>query len=105
MVANGFFIETHNVDDLNPIKAQYQIPAELQACHTAIVDGYLLEGHVPVKEINRLRSEHPAIKGLAVPGMPVGAPGMEVAGAADEAYDVIAFDASGKTQVYASYRP
>lgn len=103
MVANGFFIDTHNVDDLTPIKAQYQIPLELQSCHTAIVDGYIIEGHVPVREINRLLSERPTIKGLAVPGMPVGSPGME--GAVAEPYDVIAFDEAGKTEVYASYRP
>jgi hypothetical protein len=89
--------------DLTTINAQYQVPPELQSCHTAIVDGYIIEGHVPVREINRLLSERPAIKGLAVPGMPSGSPGME--GAVAEPYDVIAFDESGKTEIFASYRP
>ena len=67
------------------------------------MDGYIIEGHVPVAEIERLLAERPAIAGLAVPGMPAGSPGMEVAGAGSQPYNVIAFDKSGKTVVFASY--
>lgn len=90
--------------DLTPVKQQYGVDATLESCHTAIVDGYVLEGHVPAKEIQRLLVERPQIVGLAVPGMPVGSPGMEIAGYAAEPYDVIAFEASGKQQVFASYK-
>jgi hypothetical protein len=87
------------------MKRQYLVPPQLQSCHTAIVDGYVIEGHVPVAEIERLLAERPDVIGLAVPGMPVGSPGMVVEGAAAEAYDVIAFDADGGTEVFASYKP
>jgi hypothetical protein len=92
-----------DTNDLLAVKARYQIPPKLQACHTAIVDGYVVEGHVPVAEIQRLLAERPDIVGLAVPGMPVGSPGMEVAGAAPQPFEVIAFDKSGKTEVFARY--
>ncbi len=85
------------------IKIRYQVPPELQSCHTAIVDGYVIEGHVPVREINRLLSERPEIIGLAVPGMPVGSPGMENAGTLSEPYHVIAFYVNGQQEVFASY--
>jgi hypothetical protein len=92
-----------DTNDLTTVKARYQIPPQLQACHTAIVDGYVVEGHVPVAEIRRLLAERPDIIGLAVPGMPVGSPGMEVEGAAPQPFEVIAFDKSGQTEVFASY--
>jgi hypothetical protein len=85
------------------IKIRYQVPPELQSCHTAIVDGYVIEGHVPVEEINRLLSERPDIIGLAVLGMPIGSPGMEVEGTYLEPFDVIAFDHEGRKEVFASY--
>lgn len=100
---NGFSVKEEFVQDISPIKAQYQVPPQLQSCHTAIVDGYVIEGHVPVSEIRRLLTERPAIIGLAVAGMPIGSPGMEVSGAAPQAYDVVAFDAAGPAEVYASY--
>jgi hypothetical protein len=87
------------------VKAQHGVPVALQSCHTAIVDGYIIEGHVPVAEIERLLTERPAIRGIAVPGMPIGAPGMEVQGAAPQPYAVISWDATGQTAVYASYAP
>lgn len=102
--ANGFATETKNVADLASIKAKYGVPAMLQSCHTAIVDGYLIEGHVPAEEIHRLLAERPEIAGLAVPGMPIGSPGMEVDGYDDQPYDVLAFESSGATEVYASYQ-
>ncbi len=85
------------------IKNRYQIPPELQSCHTAIVDGYIIEGHVPVREINRLLSERPNVIGLAVAGMPVGSPGMEVQGLPPEPFKVIAFDSNGGQEIFASY--
>lgn len=92
-----------DVQDMATIKSRYRVPLELQSCHTAIVDGYVIEGHVPVKEINRLLSERPDVIGLAVPGMPIGSPGMEADGVASEPFDVIAFDSQGNTSVYESY--
>lgn len=85
------------------VKTQNQVPLELQGCHTAIVDGYVVEGHVPAAEIEKLIAERPDIAGIAVPGMPVGSPGMEVAGVEAQPFDVIAFDDSGLREVYASY--
>jgi len=90
--------------DLGPIKTQYKVPHELQSCHTAIVDGYTIEGHVPAQDIRRLLAERPDIVGLAVPGMPIGSPGMETEGFAVEPYDVIAIGNDGINEVFASYR-
>jgi len=80
------------------------VPYELQSCHTAIVDGYIIEGHVPAEDIRRLLAERPDVAGLAVPDMPVGSPGMEIEGVIADPYDVIAFDADGLREVFASYR-
>jgi hypothetical protein len=68
------------------------VPGDLQSCHAAIVDGYIIEGHVPAADIHRLLAERPAVTGLAVPDMPIGSPGMEIEGLAAEPYDVIASD-------------
>jgi len=103
MKGNGYAVQVEDVNDLNAVKKSHEIPPQLQSCHTAIVDGYVIEGHVPVTEIERLLVERPNIAGLAVPGMPVGSPGMEVEGAADQPYDVIAFDKAGYYEVFASY--
>ncbi len=103
MEDNGFTMQVEDVQDLTAVKTQHQVPPTLQSCHTAIVDGYIIEGHVPVAEIDRLLAERPDIAGLAVPGMPAGSPGMEVSGVADQPYNVIAFDMSGNTEVFASY--
>jgi hypothetical protein len=100
---NGYTVSVVNADDIGAVKQRYHVPSELQSCHTAIVDGYVVEGHVPVAEIERLLAERPAIAGIAVPGMPIGSPGMEMAGSAPQPYEVIAFDAAGKTAVYATY--
>lgn len=88
---------------MTSIKAQHGVPGELQSCHTAIVDGYVIEGHVPAADIQRLLKEKPAIRGLSVPGMPVGSPGMEIDGQPAAAYDVIAFTDDGSTSVFSSY--
>ncbi len=95
---------TKGVANMSSVKAEHQVPIELQGCHTAIVDGYIVEGHVPAAEIERLIAERPDIKGIAVPGMPVGSPGMEVEGAEAQPFDVIAFDDAGRQEVFASYR-
>ena len=91
------------MDDLSSIKAQYQVPDALQSCHTAIVDGYVIEGHVPAEDVARLLAEKPDVVGLAVPGMPAGSPGME--GGTPVAYDVMAFQADGSSVVFASHGP
>ena len=103
MELEGYTVQGEDVDNLVSVKNQYNVPVELQSCHTAIVDGYIIEGHVPAVEIERLLTERPDVAGLAVPGMPVGSPGMEVEGTAPQPFDVIAFDKSGNTQVFASY--
>jgi hypothetical protein len=106
-VENGFAVDIEDVQDLAAVKAQRQVPPDLQSCHTAIVDGYIIEGHVPVAEINRLLSERPDISGIAVPGMPIGSPGMEVQDAGvptgPQPFEVIAWTKDGQTQVFARY--
>ncbi|EKS9800601.1 MULTISPECIES: DUF411 domain-containing protein [Burkholderia] len=76
LAANGFKVETINTPNLVSIKKQYGVPESLEGCHTAIVGGYVVEGLVPANLVKRLLNEHPAIKGIALPGMPAGAPGM-----------------------------
>jgi hypothetical protein len=105
MEDNGYTVQVEDVQNLAEVKSRYQVPPELQSCHTAIVDGYIIEGHVPVAEIERLLTERPDITGLAVPGMPIGSPGMEVDGADPQPYDVLAFNESGNVEVFASYGP
>lgn len=97
---NGFEVEAIDVVDMGVVKAQHGIARDLQGCHTAVVDGYKIEGHVPADLIKRLLEERPAIAGLAVPGMPPGSPGMESAN--PQPYDIIAFDGQGGRSVYAS---
>jgi len=99
--ANGFTPTATNVDDLDAVKVKYHVPQAVQTCHTAVVGGYVIEGHVPASDIKRLLKERPAISGLAVGGMPAGSPGME--GGATRRYDVLSFDKQGNTSVYASH--
>jgi len=80
------------------------VPASARSCHTATIDGYLVEGHVPVEDVKKMLRERPNIAGIAAPGMPVGSPGMEMPGGRADKYDVIAFDKAGKTSVFASHR-
>jgi hypothetical protein len=98
---NGFEVKTEDVADLTPVKAEYGVRPQHEGCHTAIVDGYVIEGHVPAADIVRLLEERPDIVGLTVPGMPVGSPGME--GGLPESYEVLTFDEAGVETVYASY--
>jgi hypothetical protein len=102
MQASGFTATTTSMPDLTAIKTQHQVPAALQSCHTSLVGGYVIEGHVPAEDIRRLLREKPAIVGLAAPGMPAGSPGMDVPNA--PGYDVIAFDKDGHTRVFASHK-
>ena len=103
MEDSGYTVISEPVTDLGEVKLEHHVPTELQSCHTAIVDGYVIEGHVPAEDVERLLAERPDIVGLAVPGMPVGSPGMEVEGYPDQPFDVIAFDKNGKTEVFASH--
>jgi hypothetical protein len=100
--ASGFTTKVTDLTNLSPVKAQHQVPGNLQSCHTAVVDGYVIEGHVPAADIQRLLKERPNVAGLAVPGMPAGSPGMEAGGRVDR-YDVVSFTDDGKTAVFASY--
>ena len=101
--ANGLKVRTINDEDLTEFKAKHRVPERLQSCHTAIVNGYVLEGHVPASDVRRLLKERPAIVGLAVPGMPVGSPGMEIPNVKVQPFDVLAFDQKGQTRVFASH--
>lgn len=96
---HGFSVTTQDVTNLGVVKRRHQVAAELASCHTALVDGYVVEGHVPADVIARLLEERPPVVGLTVPGMPMGSPGME--GAYVEPYEVLTFDAEGRTEVYA----
>ncbi|GIX26144.1 MAG: metal-binding protein [Burkholderiales bacterium] len=98
---NGFQVTSRDVVDLTEIKARYGVRPRLASCHTAVVDGYVLEGHVPAEAVKRLLQERPPVKGLAVPGMPVGSPGME--GPDPQPYNVYTFDDKGEAQVYMRY--
>ena len=97
---NGFKVEVMDMPDLSSVKAKYGVKPEMQACHTAVVGNYVVEGHVPADLILKMINEKPAIAGIAVPGMPMGSPGME-AGGAKESYAVLSFDSTGKSSVYA----
>jgi hypothetical protein len=103
MRANGFTVEEEGVASLDAVKVEHGVPQELRTCHTAIVDGYVVEGHVPAEDVERLLAERPEIAGVAVAGMPAGSPGMEVAGQPAEPFDVVAFTADGDTSVFASH--
>jgi hypothetical protein len=97
---HGFAVVTHDLNDLSETKRQLGVPAGQISCHTATVRGYTIEGHVPADLIRRMLDEQPrGVRGLAVPGMPMGSPGME--GLVKQRYDVLSFDDHGNTEVYA----
>lgn len=105
MREEGFRVETEDMgsQELVAAKNEHGVPRDLFACHTATVEGYVVEGHVPAREVRRLLEEKPDVTGIAVPEMPAGSPGMEVGGR-QEPYDVVAFDAEdGERSVFASY--
>lgn len=97
--ANGFEVKVVDIVDLSEIKSASGVPKALQTCHTAVVEGYVVEGHVPVDALRTLLHDRPKVAGIAVPGMPTGSPGMD--GAPAQHYDVVAWDKTGKTSVYA----
>ena len=97
----GFAVRVTELDDLEPLKSAHGISADLASCHTALIGGYAIEGHVPAADVARLLKERPAAAGLAVPGMPMGSPGMEMDGHT-EPYDVVLFGPGTRT-VFARY--
>jgi hypothetical protein len=103
MKTAGFPVEVVTTPQVNQVKARLGVPDSIASCHTAEVGGYVIEGHVPADAIKRLLAEKPQAKGLAVPGMPVGSPGMEVEGVAPDTYDVVLFGPSGQN-TFARYR-
>ncbi|MFG0834012.1 DUF411 domain-containing protein [Aeromonas bivalvium] len=100
MQDNGFELKVVNTEQLEPIKVQHGVTPQLASCHTALVDGYVVEGHVPAADVRRMLEQKPAIRGLTIPGMPQSAPGMDIPG---QAYQVLAIDEAGQTAVWASY--
>ena len=101
LIKNGYRVDAKDTPDMDQIKTTLGVPTALHSCHTAIVAGYLIEGHVPAADIDRLLATKPKVKGLGVPGMPMGSPGME--GGAKQHYQVMAFDRTGKASVFARY--
>ncbi len=99
----GFTVVEHKKEDMDAIKSLFDVPEKLASCHTAYVDGYVIEGHVPADDIKRMLKEKPKITGLTVPGMPMKSPGMQKPGLPPKDYDVLSFDKGGKSQVYKEY--
>jgi hypothetical protein len=99
----GFTVDARNVRDLMSVKVDGGVPTAMSSCHTAIIDGYVVEGHVPAEQVKRLLDERPDVAGIAVPGMPVGSPGME--GPNAEPYQVWSFTHDGQAAVFADVDP
>ena len=97
MRANGFDVTATNVEDMAAVKQKYGVPDKLGSCHTSLVGGYVIEGHVPADVVKRLLAERPKVAGLAVPGMPASAPGMDIPG---QPYTIVGFDRAGQFTVY-----
>jgi hypothetical protein len=100
---NNFAVKDFVTNDVQVIKDKYGVTGNMASCHTAIVDGYVVEGHVPASDIMQLIKDKPKVIGISVPGMPVGTPGMDMGGRKD-AYQVVSFDKQGKVQVVNSYK-
>ena len=105
--AAGFTVREVNTEDLSGVKREMGIPNRLASCHTVVVGSYVVEGHVPAEDVKKLLRDRPAgVRGLAVPGMPIGSPGMEQGPVSGyERYDVLAFTAAGATSVFATHGP
>lgn len=99
---NGFEVDVTDTDNMNQVKMDAGLDSKLASCHTAFIDDYVIEGHVPAGDIRRLVEEQPKALGLSVPGMPVGSPGMEMGDRKDN-YQVLLFNESGQTRVFAEY--
>lgn len=100
---SGFVVNVNDIPNADAFREKVGVPAALASCHTALVDGYVIEGHVPAADVRKLLAERPKALGLAVPGMPPGTPGMDAAHAGG--YDVLLFQADGATRVYHAYAP
>ncbi|MGI8497505.1 MAG: DUF411 domain-containing protein [Gemmatimonadaceae bacterium] len=100
--SSGFRPTVHDDGDMPAVKKRLGVPGPVQSCHTAVLAGYLIEGHVPASDMRRLLRERPAVRGLAVPGMPSGSPGMEAS--PPVSYAVISFQSNGVTAPYATHR-
>lgn len=101
--SHGFVVRTTDTETVDQLKTKHGVPRQARSCHTALVGGYVVEGHVPAADVQRLLKERPAIAGIAVPGMPIGSPGMEVPGVKNQPFDVVAFTKDGSTKVFASH--
>ena len=101
--SEGYKVEAIDTRDVYAWKKKYAVPEKLAACHTAVIGGYVVEGHATDRDIKRMLLTRPEIKGIAIPGMPVGSPGME-RGNTMEPYDVMTFDEEGKTEVFVRHR-
>ena len=99
MQAQGFQVKDNLVEDMEAVKREHNVPGNLAACHTAVVNGYVVEGHIPAADVNRLLTEKPEVLGIAVPGMPIGSPGME-SETVKEPYTVFTFDQRGQTTTF-----
>ncbi|AFZ43885.1 protein of unknown function DUF411 [Halothece sp. PCC 7418] len=95
----GFTVKDNVTEALNSVKSEHNVPQNLVSCHTAVINGYVVEGHIPATDIKRLLREKPDVAGIAVPGMPIGSPGME-SGDIKEPYTVFTFTETGETEVY-----
>ena len=100
--AAGFAVQVTEVDDTAAVRRRLGVPERLASCHTGVVEGYALEGHVPAAEVRRLLAQRPKAVGLAVPGMPVGSPGMEQGGQV-QPYQVVLVGRQGRDSVFARY--
>ena len=96
--SSGFTVTIKNIAELD--RSRYMVPAALRSCHTAVIEGHIVEGHVPIADVERMLKQGAGTLGLAVPGMPIGSPGMEVPGTAAQPFDVIAFDKSGSSRIF-----
>ncbi len=100
---HGFKVKATDMRSMAQVKRSVGLPSDLRSCHTGLVGGYVIEGHVPAPDIKRLLTEKPKIKGLAVPGMPLGSPGMEQPDGTKEPYKVLSFDEAGKTEIFETH--
>jgi hypothetical protein len=101
--SHGFQVRVTDSDEVDQLKTKHGVPQQARSCHTALIDGYVVEGHVPAADIQRLLKERPRIGGIAVPGMPIGSPGMEVSGMKPQAFDVVGFSKDGSLRVFAKH--
>lgn len=101
LIKHGYRVADKKTAEMTEIKRGLGVPETLESCHTGVVNGYVIEGHVPAADIKKLLKDKPRVTGLAVPGMPMGSPGME--GPRKDRYEVLSFDKTGKTKVFAKH--